>query len=79
MGLGEVSCILCSRQSQAHLPLCRLGHPLPDPGPQPHLGGGPVHPAFRTRVHINEDEALHHLGVVQLQLETRSERGNLAI
>lgn len=47
---------------------------LPDPGPRSHLGGGPVHPAFRARVHVDEDEALHHLGVVQLQFKTRRER-----
>lgn len=42
---------------------------LPGPGPQPHLGRGPVHPAFGTRVHVDEDEALHHLRVVQLLIQ----------
>lgn len=40
------------------------------PGPQTHLGGRPVHPALRTRVHVDEDQPLHHLGVVQLQFKT---------
>lgn len=31
-----------------------------------HLGGSPIHPAFRTGVHIHEHEALHHLRVVEL-------------
>lgn len=55
------------------------GSALPEPGAWPHLGGGPIHPAFRTGVHIDEDEALHHLGVVQLRFKNRGERDNLGI
>ena len=64
-------------ESGTHAPL-QVGIPPADPGPQAHLGGGPVHPAFRTRVHVDEHKALHHLGVVELQFKARGERDNLA-
>lgn len=54
------------------------GIPPADPGPQAHLGSRPVHPAFRTRVHVDEHKALHHLGVVELQFKAGSERDNPA-
>lgn len=55
-----------------------LGPRLPGLGPQTHLGGGPVHPAFCARVHVDEDQALHHLRVVQLQFKTQGKRDDPA-
>ena len=56
----------------------QAGIPLADPDPQAHLGGSPVHPAFRTRVHVDEHKALDHLGVVELQFKAQGERDNPA-
>lgn len=32
-----------------------------------YLGGGPVHPAFGTRVNVDQNQAFHQPGLVQLK------------